>query len=167
MPTPLIRLLPMSEQHYPAYCACFIEEYAQDLASNQGHDLATARHKAEASLQRYLPQGVASAGHSLLCILPADAEGSVVPAEGEPLGYLWHAIDSAATATFIYDFYVAPAHRSRGIGKAAMALPEAELRSCGICQITLRVAHDNPRALALYQEAGFAITGYNMAKRLG
>ena len=52
MPTPLIRLLPMSEQHYPAYCACFIEEYAQDLASNQGHDLATARHKAEASLQR-------------------------------------------------------------------------------------------------------------------
>ena len=60
MPTPLIRLLPMSEQHYPAYCACFIEEYAQDLASNQGHDLATARHKAEASLLRYLPQGVAS-----------------------------------------------------------------------------------------------------------
>ncbi|MDX7758540.1 GNAT family N-acetyltransferase [Aeromonas hydrophila] len=166
MPTPLIRLLPMSEQHYPAYCACFIEEYAQDLASNQGHDLATARHKAEASLQRYLPQGVASAGHRLLCILPADAE-QVVTAEEEPLGYLWHAIDSDGAATFIYDFYVAPAHRSLGIGKAAMALLEAELRSRGIRQITLRVAHDNPRALALYQEAGFAITGYNMAKRLG
>ena len=167
MPTPLIRLLPMSEQHYPAYCACFIEEYAQDLASNQGHDLATARHKAEASLQRYLPQGVASAGHRLLCILPADAEGAVAPAEEEPLGYLWHAIDSDGAATFIYDFYVAPAHRSRGIGKAAMALLEAELRRSGIRQITLRVAHDNPRALALYQEAGFTITGYNMAKRLG
>ncbi|MFQ2157187.1 GNAT family N-acetyltransferase [Aeromonas hydrophila] len=89
------------------------------------------------------------------------------PAEEEPLGYLWHAIDSDDAATFIYDFYVAPAHRSRGIGKAAMALLEAELRSSGIRQITLRVAHDNPRALALYQEAGFAITGYNMAKRLG
>ncbi|MER0499721.1 GNAT family N-acetyltransferase [Aeromonas hydrophila] len=165
MPTPLIRLLPMSEQHYPAYCAYFIEEYAQDLASNQGHDLATARHKAEASLQRYLPQGVASAGHRLLCILPA--EGAVAPADEEPLGYLWHAIDSDGAATFIYDFYVAPAHRSRGIGKAAMALLEAELRCRGIHQITLRVAHDNPRALALYQEAGFAITGYNMAKRLG
>ncbi|MFQ2157188.1 hypothetical protein ACK33E_12205 [Aeromonas hydrophila] len=86
MPTPLIRLLPMSEQHYPAYCACFIEEYAQDLASNQGHDLATARHKAEASLQRYLPQGVASAGHSLLCILPADAEGAVAPCRGGATG---------------------------------------------------------------------------------
>ncbi|EPU3917520.1 GNAT family N-acetyltransferase [Aeromonas hydrophila] len=163
MPTPLIRLLPMSEQHYPAYCACFIEEYAQDLVSNQGHDLATARHKAEASLLRYLPQGVASAGHHLLCILPA--EGAVAPAEEEPLGYLWHASDGAAT--FTYDFYVAPAHRSRGIGKAAMAQLEAELRSRDIRQITLRVAHDNPRALALYQEAGFAITGYNMAKRLG
>lgn len=165
MPTPLIRLLPMSEQHYPAYCACFIEEYAQDLASN--HDLATARHKAEASLQRYLPQGVACAGHRLLCILPAEAEGVVVPAEGKPLGYLWHAIDSDGAATFIYDFYVAPTHRSRGIGKAAMALLEAKFKRSGIHQITLRVAHDNPRALALYQEAGFAITGYNMAKRLG
>ncbi|WP_438833476.1 GNAT family N-acetyltransferase [Aeromonas oralensis] len=165
MPTPLIRLQPMSEQHYPAYCACFIEEYAQDLASNQGHDLATARHKAEASLQRYLPQGVASTGHRLLCILPT--EEAVAPAEEEPLGYLWHAIDSDGAANFIYDFYVAPAHRSRGIGKAAMALLEAELKRSGIHQITLRVAHDNPRALALYQEAGFAITGYNMAKRLG
>ena len=48
-----------------------------------------------------------------------------------------------------------------------MALLEAELTSSGIRQITLRVAHDNPRALALYQEADFAITGYNMAKRLG
>jgi ribosomal protein S18 acetylase RimI-like enzyme len=28
------------------------------------------------------------------------------------------------------------------------------------------VAHDNPRALALYQALGFTITGYNMAKRL-
>lgn len=165
MPTPLIHLLPMSEQHYPAYCACFIEEYAQDLASNQGHDLATARHKAEASLQRYLPQGVASTGHRLLSILPT--EEAVALAEEEPLGYLWHAIDSDGAATFIYDFYVAPAHRSRGIGKAAMALLEAELKRSGIRQITLRVAHDNPRALALYQEAGFAITGYNMAKRLG
>ena len=165
MPTPLIRLLPMSEQHYPAYCACFIEEYAQDLASNQGHDLATARHKAEASLLRYLPQGVASAGHHLLCILPA--EGAVAPAEEEPLGYLWHAIDSDGAATFIYDFYTLPTHRGLGYGKAAMAVLEAELKCLGVSQIKLRVAHDNPRARALYEEIGFHITGYNMAKMLG
>ncbi|WP_378081386.1 GNAT family N-acetyltransferase [Aeromonas bestiarum] len=166
MPTPLVRLLPMSQAHYPAYCTYFIEDYAQDIASNHGHDLATARRKAEASLLHSLPQGVATAGHSLLCILPASEEEAVATSEVQPLGYLWHAIDPDASATFIYDFYVAPAHRSQGIGKAAMAVLEADLRASGISQIKLRVAYDNPRALALYQEAGFAITGYNMAKRL-
>ncbi|WP_339010409.1 GNAT family N-acetyltransferase [Aeromonas popoffii] len=170
MPTPLVRLIPMSQAHYPAYCACFIEDYAQDLASNHGHDLATARRKAEASLLHSLPQGVDTAGHCLLCILPAgetEGAGPATAAEMLPLGYLWHAIDPDASATFIYDFYVAPAHRSQGIGKAAMAVLETALRANGISQIKLRVAYDNPRALALYQEAGFAITGYNMAKRLG
>mgnify|MGYP000013378803 CR=1 FL=1 len=51
--------------------------------------------------------------------------------------------------------------------KAAMVALEAQLVPLGIHQIKLRVAQDNPRALALYQELGFTITGYNMAKHLG
>ena len=163
MPTPLVRLLPMSEQHYPIYCAYFIEDYAQDLASNHGHDLPTARHKAEQTLCDSLPQGVATPGHSLLCILPAEESG----AGEEPLGYLWHALQADRGETFICDFYMAPTHRGRGYGKAAMAVLEAELKAMGVDRIKLRVAQDNPRALALYQELGFVITGYNMAKTLG
>lgn len=162
MPTPLVRLLPMSEQHYPIYCAYFIEDYAQDLASNHGHDLPTARHKAEQTLHQSLPQGVATPGHSLLCILPAEESG----AEEAPLGYLWHALHIDRGETFICDFYMDPVHRGRGYGKAAMATLEAELKAMGVDQIKLRVAQDNPRALALYQELGFVITGYNMAKHL-
>ena len=162
MPTPLVRLLPMSEQHYPIYCAYFIEDYAQDLASNHGHDLPTARHKAEQTLCDSLPQGVATPGHHLLCILLAEESG----AEEESLGYLWHAFHADRGETFICDFYMDPAHRGRGYGKAAMAVLEAELKAMGVDQIKLRVAQDNPRALALYQELGFVITGYNMAKHL-
>ena len=163
---PSVRLLPMSEQHYPTYCAYFIEDYAQDLASNHGHDLPTARHKAEQSLQQSLPQGPATPGHSLLCILRDEAAGGAGD-ESPPLGYLWHAIDATAGATFIYDFYIDPAQRGQGYGKAAMQALEETVRAMGIQQIKLRVAHDNPRALALYQELGFAITGYNMIKNLG
>lgn len=165
MPTPLVRLLPMSEQHYPIYCAYFIEDYAQDLASNHGHDLPTARHKAEQTLRHSLPLGVATPGHSLLCILPAEESGAT-GSGGAPLGYLWHALQAARGETFICDFYMAPAHRGRGYGKAAMATLEAELKGMGVDQIKLRVAQGNPRALALYQELGFVITGYNMAKHL-
>ena len=168
MPTPLIRLLPMSEQHYPAYCDYFIEDYAQDLASNHGLTLAGARQQAEASLRQYLPQGAATPGQSLLCIIPvSDSAGSSVTPTAGIAGYLWHSIDSATHTTFIYDFYILPTHRGLGYGKAAMAVLEAELKRLGISQIKLRVAYDNPRARALYEELGFHITGYNMAKTLG
>ncbi|MNP71107.1 putative acetyltransferase [compost metagenome] len=60
-----------------------------------------------------------------------------------------------------------PSRRGLGYGKAAMAALEASLQALGIHQIKLRVAHDNPRALALYQELGFSITGYNMVRHLG
>lgn len=166
MSTPLVRLLPMSEQHYPTYCTYFIEDYAQDLASNQGHDLPTARHKAEQTLRQSLPQGVATPNHSLLCILPGD-ETLATEAEEEPLGYLWHSMDVANGESFICDFYMAPSRRGQGYGRAAMRVLEERLLALGITRVKLRVAQDNPRALALYQELGFFITGYNMAKKLG
>jgi len=172
MPTPIVRLIPMGEADFPAYRDYFINDYAQDLASNHGLPLADARQQAEASLLQYLPQGAATQDQSLLCIIPAsdsvsgDTEDNVAPTAAI-VGYLWHSIDRAAHTTFIYDFYTLPAHRGLGYGKAAMAVLEAELKGLGVSQIKLRVAYDNPRARALYQEIGFHITGYNMAKTLG
>ena len=154
MPTLTVRLIPLRDADFHAYRDYFIEDYAQDLASNHGMALPDAHRQADASLQQLLPLGVATPGHHLLAMVP---EASNAP--GEPLGYLWHAIDGAAGTTFIYDFYVTPPHRGRGLGKAAMAALEAQLTPLGIHQIKLRVAHDNPRALALYQALGFTITG--------
>ncbi|MBL0512985.1 GNAT family N-acetyltransferase [Aeromonas media] len=168
MPTPIVRLIPMDEAAFPAYRDYFIDDYAQDLASNHGLILADARQQAEASLLQHLPQGAATPGHSLLCILPVnDNVGGAVAPTTAIAGYLWHSIDSTARTTFIYDFYIFPTHRGLGYGKAAMAVLETELKCLGVSQIKLRVAHDNPRARVLYEEIGFRITGYNMAKTLG
>ena len=60
MPTPIVRLIPMDEAAFPAYRDYFIDDYAQDLASNHGLTLADARHQAEASLLQHLPQGAAT-----------------------------------------------------------------------------------------------------------
>ncbi|MFM5227873.1 GNAT family N-acetyltransferase [Aeromonas media] len=168
MPPPIVRLIPMDEAAFPAYRDYFIDDYAQDLASNHGLTLADARHQAEVSLLQHLPQGAATPGHNLLCITPvSDKVGRAVTPTTTIAGYLWHCVDSAAHTTFIYDFYTLPTHRGLGYGKAAMAVLEAELKCLGVSQIKLRVAHDNPRARALYEEIGFHITGYNMVKTLG
>ncbi|KUI99598.1 acetyltransferase [Vibrio sp. MEBiC08052] len=44
---------------------------------------------------------------------------------------------------------------------------EKQLQEVGITQIKLRVAYQNERALKLYQEVGFVITGFNMSKKIG
>ncbi|MGY6038589.1 GNAT family N-acetyltransferase [Aeromonas sp. AE23HZ002T15] len=172
MPTPIVRLIPMGEADFPAYRAYFIDDYAQDLASNHGLTLADARQQAEVSLQQYLPRGAATLDQSLLCIIPVSNTmsgntGNEVTSTASIAGYLWHCVDGTAHTTFIYDFYILPAHRGQGYGKAAMAALEAELKCLGVSQIKLRVAYDNPKARALYEELDFHITGYNMAKTLG
>ncbi|MGL6642119.1 hypothetical protein [Aeromonas caviae] len=90
MPTLTVRLIPLRDADFPAYRDYFIEDYAQDLASNHGMALPDAHRQADASLQQLLPLGVATPGHHLLAMVP---EASNAP--GEPLGYLWHAIDGA------------------------------------------------------------------------
>jgi ribosomal protein S18 acetylase RimI-like enzyme len=67
---------------------------------------------------------------------------------------------------FILDFVVLEAFRSKGYGTAALTALEEHLAKSDAKQIKLRVAYHNKRALALYENLGFTITGYNMAKTL-
>ena len=168
MPTPIVRLLPMDEAHFPAYRDYFIDDYARDLASNHGLTQTEARQQAEASLRQYLPQG-RPPGQSLLCIIPVNdtVHDNVGGAVAPIAGYLWHSTTAPPTAPLSMTS-THPAHR--GLGWAARPpwrCWEAELKCLGVSQIKLRVAYDNPRARALYEEIGFHITGYNMAKTLG
>jgi ribosomal protein S18 acetylase RimI-like enzyme len=49
-------------------------------------------------------------------------------------------------SAFIYDFYLLPAFRSKGLGSRAMQSLEALLAGEGIRQIKLRVAAENAHA---------------------
>ncbi|WP_051090289.1 GNAT family N-acetyltransferase [Psychromonas ossibalaenae] len=76
----------------------------------------------------------------------------------------WYAVNKSASSAFIYDFYIADKFRSKGYGGGAVCALESTLAAGDIKRINLRVAYDNPRALALYQKIGFAVTGLNMSK---
>ncbi|MBE8605948.1 GNAT family N-acetyltransferase [Vibrio sp. Vb5031] len=152
----MIKLRPMTSSEYPAYCDYFIDDYSREIVENYGHSLDRAIELANQDLLRSFPNGLETNVHALLCV----ESGS------ELVGYLWHSINAADKSTFIYDFFIFPNFRNNGYGKLAISVLESQLKSVGIEQIKLRVAYQNQRALKLYQEIGFAISGYNMSKKI-
>jgi ribosomal protein S18 acetylase RimI-like enzyme len=157
----MVILRDMQSQEYPAYCEYFIEDYSKEIAENYGHSMDVAIALAEKDLQSSFPNGLESKGHDLLCI-EAKVNNKLIV-----VGYLWHSLNVEDKATFIYDFYVADDYRGNGFGKQAISELEGQLQRKGIEHIKLRVAYHNKRALKLYQDTGFTITGYNMSKAIG
>lgn len=156
----MVVLREMRQEEYPAYCQYFIDDYSQEIAKNYGHSLNVAIELAKADLHRYFPCGLASNEHSLLCIeAQVDGEFTLV-------GYLWHSINICDKSTFIYDFFVSSEYRGFGYGTQSILALEAQLHTMGIHQIKLRVAYHNDRALKLYKNVGFEITGFNMSKKV-
>ena len=150
----------MNEQEFPAYCDYFIDDYSQEIVENYGHSIEVAIDLAKQDLDRSFPNGLESNEHDSLCIEPEINNKLIV------VGYLWHCKNTNEQSTFIYDFYVADDYRGKGFGKWAIGELELQLQTEGISQIKLRVAYQNKRALKLYQDSGFMITGYNMSKKI-
>ncbi|GIC78986.1 GNAT family N-acetyltransferase [Moritella sp. F3] len=152
----MIQLRPMTSSEYPAYCDYFVDDYSREIAGNYGHSMERAVELANQDLLRSFPNGLETNEHALLCI----------ELDSELVGYLWHSINTNDKSTFIYDFFIFSNNRNNGYGKLAIIALESQLKSAGIEQIKLRVAYQNQRALKLYQEVGFAISGYNMSKKI-
>ena len=153
----MIQLRPMTSSEYPAYCDYFIDDYSREIAENYGHSMDRAIELANQDLLRSFPNGLETNDHELLCI----------ESDSELIGYLWHSINTSDKSTFIYDFFIFSSSRNHGYGKSAISALESQLKSIGIEQIKLRVAYQNQRALKLYQDVVFSISGYNMSKKLG
>ena len=156
----MVNLRKMKVEEYPDQCDYFISDYGQEIAKNYGHSIEVATDLAHQELLRCFPNGIDTEDHDLLCI-EVDSTNSV-----KIIGYLWHSIKSSDSSTFIYDFYIEDKYRGNGYGKEAIIQLESILVSAEVNQIKLRVAYHNQRALALYKEVGFIISGYNMSKKL-
>ncbi|MDN3609824.1 GNAT family N-acetyltransferase [Vibrio ostreicida] len=156
----MIVLREMSQEEYPVYCQYFINEYSKDIVQNQAYSIETANELAQKALNRCFPNGLETSEHTLLCI---DTE---VGGELCLVGYLWHSVNLSDNSTFIYDFFISSEHRGLGLGTLAISALEKQVKPMGIHQIKLRVAFNNERALKLYKEVGFIITGFNMSKSI-
>ena len=156
----MIALRKMSEDQYLDFIDYFISDYAIEIMENYKKSKEDALGIASREVKIDLPEGIHTKKNTLLCI---DLEEE---ARQEIIGYLWYEENKDESSVFIYDFYIRPEYRNKGYGKKSMSALEEELKNAKIGQIKLRVAYSNEKALALYKELGFNITGINMAKNI-
>ncbi len=91
-------------------------------------------------------------------------------ASGAFLGYLLLGESGWLTPEphgFIYDVWVAPEHRGKGIGKGLVTWAADWAKTKGYHKIKLEVAESNVRARHVYEELGFRPERHYMGKILG
>jgi ribosomal protein S18 acetylase RimI-like enzyme len=153
-----LSLHPLSDDEYAAWREEEIADYARDIAENGDTPPAAARRKAQDDLERVLPDGLATPGHSIY----------VLEQDGAAVGRLWLAerLMDDRRALFIYDIHVNPPWRGRGLGRAAMLLVEDQARARDIRRIELNVFGGNTVARRLYLSLGYVERAVLMAKDL-
>lgn len=109
--------------------------------------------QAERTMRRFLAD-LASGGHAFLFVATEPEEGRVIGflsgelREGSPTFFpkTWASVD---------DIYVAPEHRSRGVGRELVRRCREWAAERGADGVSLQVAAGNERARKLYRDLGF------------
>jgi ribosomal protein S18 acetylase RimI-like enzyme len=156
----MVKLVPMTVEDFDAYLERGIAEYAEDKVKAGNWNEAEALQKSQDEYQKFLPQGLATAGHHLFSIL--DDETSL------KVGMLWMAEerDWARPTGYIFDLFIEEHFRQQGFASRAMLALESKAVELGLELIALQVFGHNQAARALYEKLGYAITNINMAKEL-
>ena len=116
----------------------------------------------------------AEADAALLALLADPSLGRVVlisDESGRAVGYLavafGYSLEFRGRDAFVDELYIAPAHRGRGLGRAALGEAERCCREAGVRALHLEVHPDKTEARRLYDSAGYADREYYlMSKKL-
>jgi len=127
-------------------------------------------HTFEAFRDEHLAVHDLDPGLSLVAEVTSDDDGEGGGrAEGEAAGFLLSHRWPHDDAGYVGLLAVGPEHRHRGLGRALLTTAFAGYAAAGLGAAELGVASDNPRALALYEQAGmtprFQIDSYEREAR--
>jgi GNAT superfamily N-acetyltransferase len=151
-------LRPLSDEELWEFIDGDVERYIEErIRSGEQPDVARRiAHEQSAAL---FPDGKPAPGQLLFRVLSDD---------GTAVGTLWIGpLDADHPEAFwVWDVRIEEAHRSRGYGRAAMELAEAEARLQGATELGLNVFGHNQAARQLYESMGYAATSIRMKKNL-
>ena len=149
---------PMTAAEFDRWKEQSITSYASDVAEATGQPLEVALTKARGLLPMLLPNGVDTAGVSLLIILDSD---------DTEVGAMWIGPHSdEPRSAFVWDIKIHESQQGRGLGRAAMLAAERFAVDSGYSEIGLNVFGFNDRARHLYDSLGYRAISTSMTKAL-
>lgn len=153
-----VKLTPMDEKIFKDYYEQSMKDYAYEHVKAGNWKEEEAMQKAKEQFEQLLPNGLATKNHYLFSVL----------AYGEAIGSLWLYVTATEheKKAFIYDVELEKDQRGKGYGKETMRVLDAYAEAENISQIRLHVFAHNERAIALYNQTGFEMTGHHMLKKL-
>jgi len=92
-------------------------------------------------------------------VASASAAVLVAEADGQVAGYCILLFRANSSTARLYSIAVGPGRSGRGIGRMLLEAAEQEAQARGRRSLRLEVREDNPRAIAIYGQSGFQITG--------
>ena len=138
---------PLTDDELGPWQEAQVQAYAQDNLQRSGGDLGRALARSRAEFAEVLPDGLRTPDTSIV----------VLTAGKEPVGHLWVAHHVEAGTSFVYDVEVAPEHRGRGFGRAAMVAADRLARAAGDERVALHVFGGNVTARRLYLSHGYTV----------
>ena len=156
----MVKLIPMEQIDFEAYCERAIIEYADDKVRNGNWTAEEAPERSRVEFQHYLPDGLQSKDQFIFSITEESS--------GQKLGILWVNVksDTPDHPAFIYDFIIEEQFRGKGFGRQALMALDEKLLSMAAKSVGLHVFGDNIIAQELYKKAGYMVTNINMKKTL-
>lgn len=155
-----MKLVAMSQGYFDAFLERVIVEYADDKVRSGNWPKDGALERSRIEILKLLSEGLETESQALFELM--------VPGEDEPAGAIWLASveRNGIRFGFVYDLWIRPDLRRKGLGVQAMQGAEAWTKALGLEALALHVFGHNPEALSLYQKLGYRITDINMTKAL-
>lgn len=150
----------MTAEAYTAFVAFAIDGYARSCVAAGRCTSEESIPMATTLFAKLLPLGQATPGNYFFNILADEGQTDA--------GFLWFAereLDAQAAA-YLFDLYIKPEQRRRGLAKIALLEMEDQVRALGLIRVALNVFDHNPGAYALYAQLGYAVASSNEGSRI-
>ncbi|MDI1463814.1 GNAT family N-acetyltransferase [Catellatospora sp. KI3] len=138
---------PMSPEEYGPWLSGEIVGYAEDITASGSATAEAARARSDREFAELLPDGLATAGHSLWTLCD----------DGQAVAHIWLRHGHAPSMGYVFGVNVHEGHRGKGYGRAVMLLGERETAAAGDAQLGLNVFGSNTVARNLYDRLGYRI----------
>jgi len=148
----------MKEAYFSTFMDIAINDFANDKVENATWPKERALELAIEACNTLLPEGLQTKNHFLLNIL----------LEENIAGFLWFAMekDDLHTYAFLYQIYIYPDLRSKGIGEKAMEAFKIEAKAMKAETIWLHVFGHNKKAMKFYDRIGYDISDFTLRLKL-